>query len=222
MTNTSTEQIVDRLRQFASTKIIINHEHSTLKEKLLIRAKSDYWQSGDVMSEIGAFSSGIANAAYGVSSNGESRGNVQTTGDGNIPVTVPGVDVSVYILKIKDVTSVESEIEIDFYYRAYDMPPPDKEVAKKYCNNKLDKWVSCLKEEKIEEVQLHQREIDSKKHAETVKRAEEANRVAEETQRNVQSNREDRNVCIMCGKSLGFFKRLFGAKQHKGYTTFIE
>lgn len=222
MTNTSTEQIVDRLRQFASTKIIINHEHSTLKEKLLIRAKSVYWQSGDVMSEIGAFSSGIANAAYGVSSNGESRGNVQTTGDGNIAVTVPGVDVSVYILKIKDVTSVESEIEIDFYYRAYDMPPPDKEVVIKYCNNKLDKWVSYLKEEKIQEAQRHQKEIDSKKNAEAVQRTEEAKRNEKEKKYNVQSNREACNVCIKCGKSLGFFKRIFGAKQHKGCTTFIE
>jgi hypothetical protein len=200
MTNTSSEQIVDRLRQFATTNININHEHSTLKEKLLLRAKRDYWKSGDVMSEIGTFSSGIANAAYGVSSNGESRGNVQTTDDGNIAVTVPGVDELVYILKIKEVTSVDSEIEINFYYLAYDMPPPDKEVAIEYCNNKLNKWVSYLKQKKIEEMQLHQSEIDSDKHAEAVKRTEEANRVAEESNRNIQSIRADRNVCIMCGK----------------------
>lgn len=48
-------------------------------------------------------------------------------------------------------------------------------------------------------------------------------RRSEETRRQtIRSNREGARVCGMCGKPLGFFQKLLGAKQHKQCTAFTE
>jgi hypothetical protein len=57
---------------------------------------------------------------------------------------------------------------------------------------------------------------DEAKRAEAA-RAEEAKRSYEHR---IQLERASAGVCVLCGKPLGFFQKLFGPKQHKECTTF--
>ena len=67
-----------------------------------------------------------------------------------------------------------------------------------------------------------QQEAEAKQRAEEARRIEEASRAEEARKSAILSERESKRVCILCGKPLGFFLKLGGAKKHKECSSFSE
>ena len=85
-------------------------------------------------------------------------------------------------------------------------------------------FVRCVRSDEAERKRQQEeaRRAEEAKRAEAAKRAEEIRRTEEARKRQIQSKRESDRVCVMCGKPLGIFQRLGGAKHHKECGTFSE
>lgn len=176
-----------RASKICIEKVEIDCGVQELRNWFLSNCENWNWTSGDSLSDIGAFASGMASSVLGSYS---SKSKSKVHGDNIVEIAVPGADLTIYFIEFKELKSNLTEVSIYFYYEDYNLPRPNESKCRAICRKLLEKIQDRGKKEKEEELKRQQK-------LETIVK------------------RKAAFECVNCGKRLSFIERLLKRTTHK-------
>jgi hypothetical protein len=146
---TTIPESFERLSLIGSASTVIQLGQAQLYPILLKSSESISWQSGDAMTEIGSFASGVARIATGCF--GSETNDSKSDGDNSILITVNGGDQTGYRVIINSVSDSSSEVTLEMYYEGYNMPMPEGWRARRYCQKRVEQWADDYCPKRLED-----------------------------------------------------------------------